>query len=90
MNLPEYNTTNCEKYKEYWGTEDDNRFACALCKEPWPNKVRVYPNHTRVCGDRHAEFHRAYAILEELEHELLNDHFNALTVCLRLGEEGII
>lgn len=89
MNLPEINT-NSQLYKEYWGDEDDNRFACALCGEPWPNKVQVYPDHTRVCGDRHKSFHKAYAILERLEHELLGDDFNALSVCLELSRKGII
>lgn len=82
MNLPEYNTTNCESYDEFWGSENDNRFACKICGEPWPNKVRIYPDHTRV--------YRAYAILQRLEHELLGDQFNALSVTLKLSEEGII
>ena len=90
MNIPEYNTTNCKAYREYWGDEDDNRFACAICGEPWPNKVVVYPNHKRVCGDKHQAFHQAYKVVEELSHELLGDRFNALSVCLRLYDEGLI
>lgn len=90
MTLPEYSTTNCGAFKEFWGDENDSRFACKLCGKQWPNKVRVYANHTRVCGDRHTEFHRVYEVLNELEHELLGDRFNALTVTLKLSEEGII
>jgi len=90
MNLPEYNTTRCESYLKFWRYEDDNRFACRICGEPWPNKVRVYYDDTRICGDKHANFHQTYQILNELEHELLGDHFNALTITLKLSEEGII
>lgn len=87
--MPEYHTTNCEAYENYWQTEDESRFLCKVCHE-WPNKVRVYSDGTHVCRDKHARFHQVYAILERLEHELLDDHFNALTVALKLSEEGII
>ena len=90
MNILEYNTTNCEAYEDYWGDEDDNRFACEICGESWPTNVVIYPNHKRVCGDKHHTFHQAYKALNQLEHELLGDRFNALSVCLKLHEEGII
>lgn len=88
--IPEYNTTNCQEFHEYWKTDDDSPFACKICGEPWPNKVRIYHNHISICGDKHKKFHRIYAILEKLEHELLGDHFNALTVALKLNEEGML
>lgn len=88
--IPEYNTTNCNEAYDYWRTEDESRFACKVCHTPWPNKVRIYPDDTHVCRDKHVRFHQVYAVLERLEHELLGDHFNALTVALKLSEEGII
>ena len=90
MSLPEYYTTSCQEYREYWGDETDPQFACKLCGEPWPQQVRIYPDHTRVCGDKHQAFHRAYRVVEELSHKLLGDQFNTLSICLKLNEEGII
>ncbi len=91
MNLPEYDI-NTDSFEEYWNTEDEARFACPICDEMFPNHAKYYwINGTQrpVCKI-HKMFHRIYQVLHELEHELLNDDFNALTVTLKLSEEGII
>lgn len=93
MTLSEYNTTNCEAWKEYWETVDDaERFICPICDKMFPDDAIYYlfgKVQKPVCKG-HAVFHETYRVLNELEHELLGDDFNALSVTIKLSEEGII
>ncbi len=91
MSLPEYNIS-ADAFEEYWNTEDEARFACLVCDAMFPNDATYYwvdGVHRPVCK-KHEVFHRTYNALHELEHELLGNDFNALSVALRLSEEGII
>lgn len=89
--IPECNT-NSRLFEEYWNTEDEARFACPICDKMFPDHAKYYYiNGTpRPICNEHKAFHRTHQILEGLEHELLGDDFNALTVALKLSEEGII
>lgn len=91
MRLPEYDI-NADAFEKYWNTEDEARFACPICDKMFPEDASYYfMNKVQrpVCAE-HKAFHQTVRILQELEHELLNDDFNALSVTLRLSEEGII
>lgn len=90
-NLPEYDIS-ADAMEEYWNTEDKTRFICPICDKMFPGDASYYfinKVQRPVCTE-HKAFHKIVHILQELEHELLNDDFNALSVTLRLSEEGII
>lgn len=91
MSLPEHDI-NADAFEEYWNTEDEGRFACPICDKMFPRDASYYfiNKIQRPICNTHKAFHRIVHILQELEHELLNDDFNAITVTLRLSEEGII
>ena len=92
MSLPEYNTPNCQAWEEHWDNfEDAERFICPVCDKLWPNTAIYYPGlgGRPICKE-HKEVHRVYKILDAFEQEVFGDQFNAMTVTLKLSEEGII
>lgn len=91
MSLPEIDT-NSQLFTEYWETEEEIRFICPVCDKKWPEHAVYYPidKLMRPICKKHKAFHETYRILEQLEHELLGDQFNALSVTLKLSEERII
>ena len=91
MNLPEYNTTNCQEWEEYWDTfEDAERYICPVCGRLWPNSAVYYPGLGRPICKEHKEVHRVYKVLDAFEQENFGNRFNALSVTLKLSEEEII
>lgn len=95
MSLPEYNTTNCEAWQEYWAEdeiEEARRYMCPICGEPFPDPAEYHYLNSYLLGicKKHKAVHEVIRILKEFDDEVLGNDFNPVSVTLRLSEEGII